>query len=331
MIVRPSSPHKILVAGGSGFLGSVVVAQLARQGYEVIVPTRRLTHAMHLRLLPRVEVVEGDLLTDHSLLESLLEKCSVVINLIGILHGPGAKATGRSYSKAFSQVFVQWPETLIHALGNQRKASVEHLIHISAIGASPQGASQYLRARADGEAIIRQGCKQWGIAQTILRPSLIVAENAPFVQMFNTMVRYLPILFIPNPEFSFQPIAVGDVAQVVEKSVLAPVAYGETFELVGHEVMTMAEWVHYLAFLANKTRIVLALPKPLAILLATAMELLPNPPMSRDNLAGMAAPSTSSQTLPFGIVAKTLHQALNHDTQLARLSAMRASARRLKA
>ena len=55
-----SAAQRVLVLGGSGFVGRHVAAKLAAAGHDIVVITRRRERARHLLLLPTVQVVEGD-------------------------------------------------------------------------------------------------------------------------------------------------------------------------------------------------------------------------------------------------------------------------------
>lgn len=77
--------ESILVIGGSGFIGSHIVAGLVASGRQVIVPTRRLARARHLWVLPTVQVVEADVFEQQAL-NRLLAQADAVINLVGVLH-----------------------------------------------------------------------------------------------------------------------------------------------------------------------------------------------------------------------------------------------------
>ena len=58
---------QVLVIGGSGFIGSHVVARLVQAGHNVRVVTRRRQRARHLFLLPTVDVLQADIHDDHDL------------------------------------------------------------------------------------------------------------------------------------------------------------------------------------------------------------------------------------------------------------------------
>ena len=99
---------KILVLGGSGFVGHAVCELLTRRypGVQLVVPTRRLTHASDLRVLPNIDVVQADV-HDAVALTRLVRGCDAVINLVGILHGSAAE---------FDAVHRKLPETLARAM-----------------------------------------------------------------------------------------------------------------------------------------------------------------------------------------------------------------------
>ncbi|MBP8120204.1 MAG: NAD-dependent epimerase/dehydratase family protein, partial [Burkholderiales bacterium] len=78
--------EKILLLGGTGFIGSSVAEQLIRIGMKVTIPTRMRERSRHLLTLPTAQLVEADIL-DPRQLDQLVAGHDAVINLVGILHG----------------------------------------------------------------------------------------------------------------------------------------------------------------------------------------------------------------------------------------------------
>jgi len=127
---------KVLVLGGSGFVGRSVCEQLSRRfpGLQLVVPTRRAPHATHLRVLPNIEIVVADV-HDPVVLTRLVAGCDAVVNLVAILHGS---------KDEFDAVHRRLPETLTRAM---HAAGVRRLVHVSAIGVASYAPSNYLRSR----------------------------------------------------------------------------------------------------------------------------------------------------------------------------------------
>ena len=139
-------PQRLLVLGGTGFVGRALCARLVQRngggGGPIVVPTRRLPHAGPIRHLPTVEPVRADV-HDPATLGRLLRGTDAVINLVAILHGSG---------RDFERVHVELPRKLAAAC---RAAGVRRVLHVSALGAGPGAPSLYLRSKTAGEEVLR--------------------------------------------------------------------------------------------------------------------------------------------------------------------------------
>lgn len=273
---------KIIVLGGSGFVGSSLVARLDAAGYQVTVITRRRETAKHLILLPKVHVIECDL-GESQYLRDLLEGCDAVINLVGILHQRG-KST-------FEQMHHQLPRRLAQLCV---ELGIPRLIHMSALQASASAPSQYLRSKAAGESAINEFSKKLNI--TIFKPSIIFGRGDNFFNLFATMVKWLPIILLAKPESKFQPIWVEDVVSAIVNALESKATYGKTYELAGLHVYTFRSLVQKVMLLLNLQRPIIGLGHRLSMLQGLSMEFLPVQLMSRDNVRSLSVDSIS--TLP---------------------------------
>jgi NADH dehydrogenase len=287
--------QNIVVFGGSGFIGSQVVARLAQAGCNVLVPTRRRERARHLLPLPTVQVLQIDSY-DEATLERLLRGRDAAANLVGVLHGH----RGRPYGAEFAHAHVRLPRHLAQACV---AAEAARLVHVSAIGADPRGPSMYLRSKGDGEAALQA---QPGLRWTILRPSVVFGEADAFLNTFAALQRRLPLLLLGGADARFAPVHVGDVAQAVTQALIGPQAeasVGRIYELGGPRSYALGELVRLAGVWAGvrggRGRPLLALPDPFARALAALLEHAPGGPlMSRDNLDSMRSPSVPGGLLP---------------------------------
>jgi NADH dehydrogenase len=282
----------ILVVGGSGFIGSSVVARLASSGYRVRVPTRHRERARHLILLPGVDVVQADV-HDPAALRRLMDGCDAVINLVGILHG---RAGADGWGPDFQRAHVALPTLLARTCA---ELGIRRLIHMSALGVVDGGErtlpSRYLRSKAAGEAAVRA---QSGLDVTVLRPSVVFGADDAFLNLFAQLQTVLPVVALAGSQARFQPIWVADVAQAIVNVLDDPRSVGKAFELAGPEVFTLRELVQLSGTWSGHRRPVIGLPQGLGRLVATMMELAPGEPlMSRDNVDSMSIDNVATRPM----------------------------------
>ena len=275
---------KVLLIGGTGFVGGWVANRLSERGIRVIIPARHRENTKKPLLLPTVLVVDADI-NDPKVLEELMSGVDAVINLVGVLHdGSSAKP----YGKRFAAAHVELPKNIVAAM---RKTGVRRLVHMSALKAAIDAPSAYLRSKGAGEAILKAAMGDLDI--TVLRPSVIFGQGDAFLNTFATLLKFLPILPLAGGNARFQPVYVGDVADACTACLTDTATFGQTYEMCGPKEYTLRELVEYTGKLLGKRRWIMALPGPLASLQATLLGLLPKPPMSPDNLRSMQVDSVT--------------------------------------
>lgn len=279
-------PQRILVLGGSGFVGRHVCEHLVRAGYRVTVPTRHLSRASAVQHLPGLTVLRAQV-HDEATLARLVHGHDAVVNLIAVLHGDAQR---------FEQVHVQLPQRIASAM---QAAGVQRLVHVSALGADAQGPSMYQRSKARGEAVL-QAAK---LELSVLRPSVIFGAEDRFLNLFADLQQVAPFVPLAGSGTRFQPVWVNDVAAAVVRCLQERRTIGQTYEVCGPEVFTLAELVRHAGrwagVNAGQGRPMVPLPRWVGWLQALAMEMLPGEPlMSRDNLASMKVDNVASGQLP---------------------------------
>jgi len=277
---------RILVLGGTGFVGRHVCEQMARLGWQITVPTRRALHAASVQSLPGLTVIEASVHKPADLAR-LMPGHDAVVNLVAVLHGN---------EERFEQVHVDLPGKIAQAM---RTAGVQRLVHVSALGADPQGPSMYQRSKSRGETVLHNA----GLDVTVLRPSVIFGAEDKFLNLFADLQAIVPFMPLAGSGTRFAPVWVADVAHAVLSCLQKPDTIGQTYELCGPDVLTLGERVQRAGQWAGvnhgRGRPVMGLPMWVGWLQAAAMELAPGEPlMSRDNLASMKVDNIATGLLP---------------------------------
>jgi uncharacterized protein YbjT (DUF2867 family) len=274
---------KVLLLGGSGFIGASIAEQLSSRGIFVTVPTRLRERAKHLLILPTIDVVEADV-HDPISLHALVREHDAVINLVGILHGD------------FEREHAEFPKLVAETCV---KANVPRLIHMSALNADVNGPSKYLQSRGRGEANVFAIAKSHpALKVTVFQPSVVFGEHDKFLNMFMGLVKIFPMIPLGSADAKFQPVWVEDVARAIAQSLNEAETFGQTYRLVGPKVYTLQQLIEFVIAVTGKRRIVIGLGSALSMLQASVFEFLPGKLISRDNVRSMSLPNISSTPFP---------------------------------
>ena len=276
----------VAVIGGSGFLGRAIIERLTREGTRVIVLCRNAERAKFLKtmgVVGQVTLVAGNALNDDDL-ERVMAPADSVVNLIGILAEGG--------SQTFTTLQGELPGR-IGALA--KRLGLTDVVHVSAIGASAESNSVYARSKAAGEA----GLKQAFPDAVILRPSIVFGPRDSFFTRFAGLAMIAPGLPLPGGgRMRMQPVYVGDVVEAVAAALgyrKAPKAgrgaasvRGGIFELGGPDIFTFRELMQITLRAIGRRRMLVPVPLGLMSLGAIVTGLLPNPPLTRDQVRLLA-------------------------------------------
>ena len=275
---------KVLLLGGSGFVGTYIVNRLSQRGIEVTVPTRRRERTKALIMQPGVSMPEANIHCEKTLTD-LMRGHDAVINLVGILH---SRDVVLPYSHDFAEAHVELPKKIIAAC---KATGVRRLVHMSALNADPKGPSEYLRSKGDGEAIVLAAKNELDI--TVFRPSVIFGLGDSFLSMFASILKKVPFFPLGFGRARFQPVWAADVADAFVESLNDVGTYGQTYELVGPKTYTLRELVDYAKELSGSTARIIPISEGWAYLQAGLMWLAPSPMLSPDNLRSMEKDSVA--------------------------------------
>lgn len=267
---------RLAILGGSGFIGRHLVQRLALDGHGISLLSRNLgRHAQRL-LPPGVRLRELDV-HDPLALQAAVAGHDAAINLVGILNEAGDNGRG------FRRVHVELTRSLIAACEQQ---GVRRLLQMSSLNAG-RGSSYYLASRGESEAAVKASGLDW----TIFQPSVVFGPGDGLFCRFASLLRLAPILPLARPTAKFAPVHVGDVVEALRRCLSDPASNGQTYELYGPDVVSLAEVVRMTARQLGLRRLVLPLPDAIGRLQAFAFDFVPGKPFSSDNFRSLLTDS----------------------------------------
>lgn len=275
-MIKPDFSGKVVtVFGGTGFLGRYIVAELAKMGATIKIVTRHTQSAYFLRTYGDV----GQIVPVYSSysspedIEQIIDGSYAVINCLGILNESGKRSN-------FARVHTELPKWMAKACA---KKNVPRFIHISALGVD-KSQSKYAITKILGERAVRE----FFPSATILRPSVVFGTEDNFFNMFARLAKFLPVLpLIGGGKTRFQPVYVLDVAKAVVHALCNIQTCGHIYELGGPEVLSFKDIYKRLFVYTGQQRCLISLPWPVARLQAFMMSILPNPPLTGDQITSL--------------------------------------------
>ena len=268
---------KVLVTGASGFVGTEILKHLHAAGHSIRIVARHPRSARVQADAARfgAEIHDGNVLASASL-PAGMKDIAAVIHLVGIISEVG--------KNTFENVHTLGTKNIVTAA---KQAGVPRFIHMSALGARPNAPSRYHQSKWAAEEIVRQS----GLDYTIFRPSIIYGSNDHFVNLFNHIARFSPVLPVMGDGRSkLQPIPVADVATCFVRAINEPKSIGQTYDLCGRDVLSFDEILDAILQVIGRKRWKLHLPLGLARLQAALLEFVfprllgKAPPLNRDQL-----------------------------------------------
>lgn len=273
--------HRVLVTGASGFVGRNVVAELLKRGHTVLAGSRQGEAVGAAQGVP-LDV------TDPGSVQRAVGQVdpSAVIHLVGIIQEKG--------EQTFQRVHVEGTRHVLAAIPRSAR-----YVHMSALGADRTSKSGYSASKGQAEELVKQS----GLAWTIFRPSLIFGVGDDFFgRVLKELVSTAPIVpQIGDGAFPFRPVSIEDVAQAFAGALDHPETADESYDLTGPQEFTFRELLQLELKALGKKKPIVPVPLPLMNLAVPLMQVLPHPPITRDQYdmlkAGNSAPNDPARLM----------------------------------
>jgi len=267
----------VLVTGGTGFIGEALCRELDHRGHDVTVLSRSPGDA---DLPPDVETAEGDV-TEYGSITGAFEGQDAVYNLVAL--SPLYKTKGEL---THARVHLGGTENAVRAA---EEGGVDRFVQMSALDADPDGPTAYLRAKGEAETVVRESDLDW----TIFRPSVVFGDGGEFVPFTKQLTTPYVTALPGGGRTRFQPIHRGDMVRILADG-LAEEHAGETYEIGGPEVLTLAA-VTKLAYRAEgKSVSIVPVPMSLASVGLTLAGPLPFVPFGPDQARSLRLDNTTA-------------------------------------
>lgn len=269
---------RIVILGGTGFVGEHLVLRLAADGHQVTILSRNREKHRALGVLPSVRIVSTDVYQRGELVRRF-DGHDAVINLVGILNETG--------DARFARAHVDLAATVIAAC---REARVARLHQMSSLNAGSD-VSKYLKTRGEAETLVKNSGLDW----TIYRPSIVYGRGDGLISRFQTLLKLSPVLPLARPNAKIAPVYVDDVCAAIARCITDDGCTQKIFELYGPDVLSLLQIVRKIRDASHLRRLILPLPDWLGWSQAAIAEWIPGKPFSRDNFKSLKLDSVGAR------------------------------------
>lgn len=261
---------KVLVSGGTGFLGQAITKALLKKGHTVRVLGRDLPKIKAIFLNEVVEAVEGDITAP----ESLIGTVDGIDMVVQCAQFPGHPVENRRKGFTYWKIDALGTENLAKAA---KAAKVKHFLYLSGAGTDNKKREPWFKAKWYAEQAVHGS----GLPATILRCSWVYGPGDKSLNKILAQTRHLPFFpLIGDGNNHVQPIFIDDLAQIVAACVENAGEEDRLFEVGGPQELKMKTMMKIVLKVTGKKKMILPIPKALVKLGAWFLQFLPNPPMN---------------------------------------------------
>jgi uncharacterized protein YbjT (DUF2867 family) len=296
-----ASNRVVTVFGGTGFLGRSVVRHLCLEGFYVRVASRHpeRSDALLGPDTPQLRSIKADIRDPRSVADALADTYGVV-NAVSLYLERG--------QDTFHSIHVESAERVA---AQAQRSGVKQLIHVSGIGADPRSRSLYIRKRGEGELVVRETFAD----AIVIRPAVMFGPDDTFLAPILKLLNRLPVFpMFGNGQMRLQPAYVEDVGQAIAKVMELEQTGPTMFECGGPRVYSYEELIRTVAHAAGIKPILFPFPLAAWSALARISELLPSPPVTRNQVELMQIDSVSMPEMPglgnLGILPRSVEELL---------------------
>jgi uncharacterized protein YbjT (DUF2867 family) len=287
--------NRVTVFGGTGFVGRRVVRRLSDFGVTVRAASRHPAQAGG----DNVEQVVADAHDEQSV-EAAVAGADGVVNAISLYVEHG--------SDTFHSVHVEAAARIATVV---RRAGIKRFVHLSGIGADAASPSPYIRNRGEGEAAVQAAFP----GAVVVRPAVMFAQDDVFLTTILRLLRTLPAYpLFGNGRTRLQPVYVDDVAAAVAQILRQTQKPYPIYELAGPRIYSYEELLRTIARAAGLRPVLVRAPFALWDAAAGLAEMLPHPPLTRNQVELMQIDTTASDSRPgfgqLGISPRSLEEEL---------------------
>jgi uncharacterized protein YbjT (DUF2867 family) len=281
--LRFMSSLRTTVFGGTGFLGRRIVRRLAEAGWRVRVVARNPELPEWAGAQHRIELVAADI-TDPDSFAGALRDAGAVVNAVSLY-------VEKRGGPTFEDVHVHGAADLAQHAGTH---GVTRLLHVSGLGVDPESPSAFVRARWRGEQAVRSGFPPAGI----LRPGVMFGAGDALLGGLEFATRMPVVPLFGSGRVRLAPVLADDLAEAVKRLLADANPPAPLYEFGGGENLSYRELIEGVLAAYGRRRLLVPLPMMLWRLLAKLTGLLPDPPLTDDQVVLMARDNVPSGDRP---------------------------------
>ncbi|MBT5406966.1 MAG: complex I NDUFA9 subunit family protein [Gammaproteobacteria bacterium] len=274
---------KIIILGGTGFIGSQLSAKLSPLCDHICVLTRNTDTNKNLKLIPNLEIIQTNILEQRNL-NTIFTGSDVVINTIGILNEFNEDNT-------FEIMHFELTKKISSAIKHNK---IKRYLHISSLNADPKATSRYLITKGLAENYIQSETNNF-CNTTIFRPSIVFGEADSFFNKFSTILKYSPVFPLACPNSKFMPIYVNELTDFMMDTIKDNKTYGQKIDVTGPNEYTFRQLIDITLKALKIRRLIIPLNYTLSKLQAAIFQRLPGKLFTIDNFLSLQIDSCSKE------------------------------------